>query len=264
MPSIALTPVASGQWRTTAGAEWSNPRGGLWGGWAIGVCVRVLEAEPEATGEPLSLTLTYAAALPAGDIEVRTRRVRQGRSIGVWEIELAVAGSGEIGVHAMMTMAVRPETPAFAFAEIPRAPAPEGIGATLSPISSQHPSQTLFDRRMVDPSRPRIPGDSCTLTWVRAREAPFDAAILGMLCDSSPPPMMSALKGITLSTTLSLTVYFHATAAELAEVGDDFVLVEYDGRVGGHGASDERSSYWRRDGKLLATSEQLAWYRATG
>jgi hypothetical protein len=37
--------------------------------------------------------------------------------------------------------------------------------------------------------------------------------------------------------------------------------VEYEGRVGGGGASDERSSYWSRSGKLLATSEQLAWYR---
>jgi acyl-CoA thioesterase len=64
-----------------------------------------------------------------------------------------------------------------------------------------------------------------------------------------------------MTTTLTLTVYLHATAAEVAEVGNDFVLVEYEGRVGGGGASDERSSYWTRDGKLLATSEQLAWYR---
>ena len=65
-----------------------------------------------------------------------------------------------------------------------------------------------------------------------------------------------------MTTTLSLTAYMHATAEELAEVGDDFILVECEGRVGGGGgASDERSSYWRRDGKLLATSEQLAWYR---
>jgi acyl-CoA thioesterase len=64
-----------------------------------------------------------------------------------------------------------------------------------------------------------------------------------------------------MTTTLSLTVYLHATAEEIAEVGDDFILVECEGRVGGNGASDERSSYWRRDGKLLATSEQLAWYR---
>jgi acyl-CoA thioesterase len=63
------------------------------------------------------------------------------------------------------------------------------------------------------------------------------------------------------TTTLSLTVYLHATDEEVAEVGNDFILVEYEGRVGGGGASDERSSYWRRDGKLLATSEQLVWYR---
>ena len=44
-------------------------------------------------------------------------------------------------------------------------------------------------------------------------------------------------------------------------MGDDYILVECEGRVGGGGASDERSSYWTRDGKLLATSEQLAWYR---
>ena len=37
--------------------------------------------------------------------------------------------------------------------------------------------------------------------------------------------------------------------------------MECEGRVGSMGASDERSSYWSRSGKLLATSEQLAWYR---
>jgi acyl-CoA thioesterase len=72
---------------------------------------------------------------------------------------------------------------------------------------------------------------------------------------------MYALGPTIRTTTLSLTAYLHATAEELAEVGDDYILVECEGRVGGGGASDERSSYWSRAGKLLATSEQLAWYR---
>ena len=63
------------------------------------------------------------------------------------------------------------------------------------------------------------------------------------------------------TTTLSLTAYLHASAEELAALADDFILIECEGRVGGGGASDERSSYWSRDGRLLATSEQLAWYR---
>ena len=44
--SIALTAAAPGRWRTIAGPEWGNPGGGLWGGYAIGLAVRVLEAEP--------------------------------------------------------------------------------------------------------------------------------------------------------------------------------------------------------------------------
>jgi hypothetical protein len=58
-----------------------------------------------------------------------------------------------------------------------------------------------------------------------------------------------------------LTAYLHATERDLAEIGEDFILIECDGQVGNDGASDERSNYWSRDRRLLATSTQLAWYR---
>src|SRR5271154_729698 len=105
--SNALAPVAPGRWTTVAGKEWSNPGGGLWGGYAIGLAIRVLEAEPEAAGEALSLTLTYASGLPAGDLDIRTRRLRQGGSVGVWEVEMLPAGSNEVGGHAGGTPAPR-------------------------------------------------------------------------------------------------------------------------------------------------------------
>src|SRR6186997_483712 len=92
-PLMQLTAVAPGRWTTVAGQEWRNPGGGLWGGFAIGLCIRVMEAEPDAVGEALSLTLTYASGLPAGPLDIRTRRLRQGGSIGVWEVELHAPGS---------------------------------------------------------------------------------------------------------------------------------------------------------------------------
>src|SRR5216684_3151020 len=119
--SIPINPVAPGRWTTLAGPEWSNPGGGLWGGYVVGLCVRVLEAEPEAAGEALSLTLTYAAGLPAGELDIRTRRLRQGGSVGVWEVELLPAGSDQVGVHGVVTLARRPNTPDFAFAKMPAA-----------------------------------------------------------------------------------------------------------------------------------------------
>ena len=262
MDVMTLTAAGPRRWATTAGPEWCNPRGGLWGGYAIGLCLRVLDAEPDALGEPLSITLTYAAQLPEGEVDIRLRHIRQGKSIGVWEVQLHPAGSDEVSVHAMVTMAVRPETTPFAIATMPAAPGPEALSPAPPPFSATHPSATLFERRPVDP-RPIGPGGSPhTLTWVRPRGGTLDKAVLGMLADGTPPPMMSVVSGIRMSTTLTLTVYLHATAEDLAAIGDDFILVEYDGGAGGRGATDERSSYWRRDGKLLATSEQLAWYRA--
>lgn len=261
--SMTLAAAAAGRWTTHAGQEWRNPGGGLWGGYAIGLCVRVMEAEPEAIGEPLSLTLTYAAALPAGDLEIRTRRLRQGGSIGVWEVELCPAGTEQVGVHAIVTMARRPSTPEFSFASMPAAPVPESLPSPemMPPGASQHFGAQAFERRSAEGFPPRQSADSRSLVWVRSRRGPWDKALLGMVTDNSAPRAFYALGPNVSTTTLSLTVYLHATAEEIAEIGDDYLLIECEGRVGGGGASDERSSYWRRDGKLLATSEQLAWYR---
>jgi acyl-coenzyme A thioesterase PaaI-like protein len=258
---IALTPLAPGRWSTIAGPEWSNPGGGLWGGYAIGLCVRVLEAEPDAVGEALSLTLTYAAGLPAGELEVRTRRIRQGGSVGVWEVELRPMGSEQVGVHGIVTMARRPRTPAFAFAAMPDAPDPASLPSPDVPGASQHYGAAAFERRTLEGFPPTPGPSSRSLAWVRSRRGPMDKAVLGMVTDNSAPRAMYALGQTINTTTLTLTAYLHATAEELAEVGDDFILVECEGRVGGGGASDERSSYWSRSGRLLATSEQLAWYR---
>ena len=261
MTDILLASAAPGRWTTIAGPEWSNPGGGLWGGYAIGLAIRVLESEPDAVGEALSLTLTYAAALPSGPLDIRTHRLRQGGSIGVWEVEILPGGSDQVGVHAIVTMARRPDTPAFAFAAMPQAPEPHALPELAIGEASQHYGASAFERRTLEGFPPAPSTSSRSLSWVRSRRGPMDKAMLGMVTDHSPPRAMYALGRAVNTTTLSLTVYLHATAQEIAEVGEDFILVECEGRVGSRGASDERSSYWSRGGRLLATSEQLAWYR---
>ena len=261
MSTISLTAVAPARWTTFAGPEWSNPGGGLWGGYAIGLCIKVIQAESEAVGEALSLTLTYAAALPSGALDVHTRRIRQGASVGVWEVEIRPEGSDQIGVHAIVIMARRPKTPPFAFARMPDAPDPYSLPKLEILNISQHYGSSAFERRTLEGFPPEPGASSRSLAWVRSLRGPMDKTMLGMVTDHSPPRAMYALGRTVSTTTLSLTAYLHATEAELSEVGEDFILVECEGRVGNAGASDERSSYWSREGKLLATSEQLAWYR---
>lgn len=255
--------VAAGHWTTIAGTEWSNPGGELWGGYAIGACVRVLEHEPEARGEVLSLNLTYVAALTSGEIDVHTKQLRQGGSIGVWEILLRSKDTTQVAVHGVVTLARRPNTKPFSFAQMPNAPDPDTLPALEMPGVMDRYGAQAFERRIVD-GFPPVPGGSArSLAWVRPRSGRIDKALLAMVTDNSPPRVMYALGQNVWSTTLSLTTYLHATEQDLTQIGDDFILIECDGQVGNDGASDERSNYWSRDGRLLATSTQLAWYRDT-
>jgi len=258
---FSFTPAGAGRWTTQAGVEWRNPNGPLWGGYPIGLCMSVLEAEPEAVGEPVAITLTYAAALTPGEIDIRTRRLRQGGSIGVWEVELRPAGAEQPSVHAMATLARRPDTPPFAFAKMPQAPEPETLPQPQSPGGALHFGAQAFERRTAEAFPIRPSDNARSVAWVRPRRGTWSKPLLGMQTDNSPPRAFYAFGHGVMTTTISLTVYLHGTREEVAAAGDDYLLVEYEGRVGGGGTSDERSSYWRRDGKLLATSEQLVWYR---
>ena len=58
-----------------------------------------------------------------------------------------------------------------------------------------------------------------------------------------------------------MSVYFHATPAELEAVGGDFILGEAKGRRFESGFFDQHGALWSRDGVLLATTEQLCWFK---
>ena len=58
-----------------------------------------------------------------------------------------------------------------------------------------------------------------------------------------------------------MSIWFHATDAELADVGDDHLLSEAFGTRGAQGLSEEDLRLWSRHGALLASSVQLCRYR---
>src|SRR5204862_2271296 len=113
--------------------------------------------------------------------------------------------------------------------------------AWVLPGAGTHYGAVALERRTLEGFPPKPGGDSRSLAWVRSRRSPLDKALLGMITDNSPPRAFYALGPTVMTTTLTLTVYLHATAAEIAEVGNDFVLVGYGGLGGGAGASETSS-----------------------
>jgi hypothetical protein len=61
--------------------------------------------------------------------------------------------------------------------------------------------------------------------------------------------------------TISLTVYFHASAAQLQDTGTGFLLGQAQAQAFRNGFFDQRSQLWNEAGVLLVTTHQIVYYK---
>jgi hypothetical protein len=61
--------------------------------------------------------------------------------------------------------------------------------------------------------------------------------------------------------TVSITTYFHADAAQLAEVGCGHLLGRAAGQQFRNGFFDQAAQLWSQTGALLATSNQIVYFK---
>jgi acyl-CoA thioesterase len=119
------------------------------------------------------------------------------------------------------------------------------------------------------PVRGRIPtqwdgsGDhSETELWLRdAQPRPLDFAALASMSDLFFPRVwLRRAKRVPIGT-VSITTYFHADAAQLAEVGTGYLLGRATGQQFYDGYFDQAAQLWSESGHLLATSNQIVYYK---
>ena len=61
--------------------------------------------------------------------------------------------------------------------------------------------------------------------------------------------------------TVSMTVYFHADASELARSGSGYLLGQASAQTFHNGFFDQSAQLWSEAGALLATSQQIVYYK---
>jgi acyl-CoA thioesterase len=144
---------------------------------------------------------------------------------------------------------------------MPEVPAPESDIEITNPPSRfglQSPVRWALGKRGVGSHL----GKSHSALWVREVSGrKIDAVQIAYLCDNSPPRAHYVGAGALSSATVIYSIYFVATADELAEVGDDYTLMDVIGTRAANETVGSRVNLWSRAGVLLATSEQLCWYR---
>jgi acyl-CoA thioesterase len=232
---------------------------GMFGGWTAAILVRAVMADPECAGVPSAITVNYVGTVePGTDVVVRAHVVGASRSVQHWRVELLTAIGERLCAHALLVVTSRRETDGFTQAETPVAADPD----TLPAFHPPGPDGKQIMHRTVSGYPPFGRGDTRSLAWVRELSGrAVDVAQVAFLADSYAPRILFVSEGLRMSATMTLSVYFVGAARELDAVGDDYLLTEAVGTRGSDATFGQRAQLWSAAGALIATTEQLCWYR---
>ena len=104
--------------------------------------------------------------------------------------------------------------------------------------------------------------DSLTQLWLRDDPPrPLDFLSLTALADAFFPRIWRRRARMTPIGTVSMTVYFHASAAELAATGEGYLLGQARAQSFFNGYFDQSAELWNEAGHLLATTHQIVYYK---
>ncbi len=254
--SLALRPDGEGRWLAHADPDHQSITG-MFGGWTAGVLLGATVQAADGGATPSALTVNFLAAVPPGhDVLVTTEHIGGGRSIGHWRAEVRSTDGEDVLATALASLTSRRPSEPHLQATMPEAPDPAGLERIYAPS----PQGLHSDIRAV--SGEYNSGDSRSRGWVRdVSGQPLDHLLLAYFADQYAPRSFFWGEGFRPSATISRSVYFHATAAVIAAVGDDYILNEATGTRAEESTSGQQARLWSREGVLLATTEQLCWYR---
>ena len=91
---------------------------------------------------------------------------------------------------------------------------------------------------------------------------PLDFASLAALSDVFFPRIWRRRATRVPAGTVSMTVYFHASAAQLRQTGTGYLLGQARAQAFRHGFFDQTAQLWNEAGQLLATTHQVVDYKA--
>ncbi|WP_082695655.1 thioesterase family protein [Mycobacterium sp. IS-1742] len=261
--AVALEPADEpGRWRGHTRADWANMVGPF-GGMTAAVLLRAVEMQQDRIGEPLSLTVNFAAPVADGSFDVGVRCIRTNRTNQHWLIELWQ--DGVVTTNATAVFGSRRDTWSDTEQTMPTVPEPDGVAESGLPDMIVWARN--YEMRYVDGG---VPGagagtapSSMTTLWARDRRGRgLDFASLAAMSDIFYPRVFLRRGAVSPAGTITLTTYFHADSEALDAVGGDYVLASARANRFARGYFDQSAELWSRTGELLVTTHQLVYFKA--
>lgn len=260
--AIALQAQADGSFEGHTSPAYANmvgPFGGITAAQALNAVLQ----HPQRLGEPVALTVNFCAALADGPFAVTARPARTNRSTQHWTVE--VRQGDEVVLTATAFTALRRDTLAATEQRMPQVPRPADL--PVPDARGRVEWINRYDMRFVEGGFPAKwdgsdQGASRTRLWVRDNPPrPLDFAALAALADIFFPRVWLRRSTFVPIGTVTMTVYFHADAAQLAATGTGYLLGQAQGQGFRKGYFDHSAQLWNEAGELLATTHQVVYYK---
>ena len=256
-----------GQYQGQASQDYWNMVG-PYGGVTAAALVQAMQQHTQCLGDPVSLTVNYAAAVGAGAFVIDANPVRTNRSTQHWMLTVKQAdeqGQLQVVTTATAVTALRRQTWSTSDAPMPRVP-PSAEAMRVPPLVDAVEWLNRYEMRFVDGILPMTEDgaehDSRSLLWVRDNPPrPLDFVALAAVSDVFFPRIWLRRAKHAPAGTVSITVYFHAGREELAAAGDGLLLAQARGQEFRNGFFDQSAQLWSESGVMLATSHQIVYYK---
>jgi acyl-CoA thioesterase len=259
--AIQLRAQADGSWLGHTSPAYANFVGPF-GGVTTGQILNAVLLHPQKLGDPISLTVNFCAPVADGPFVVLARPARSNRSTQHWVME--IQQGGQVVMTATAVTALRRDTWGIDDEPMPVCPAP-----LETPIPKVLPPMEFFKRYEIRGIAGGLPavwdgsGDnSLTQLWARDQPPrPLDYASLSALADIFFPRVFVRRRKHVPVGTVSMTVYFHADAAQLAQTGTGYLLAQARAQAFRGGFFDQTGQLWNEEGVLLVTTHQIVYFK---
>ena len=238
---------------------------GPFGGATAATILRALLEHPERAGDPLSMTVNYCALIAEGAFDLDVRLVKANRSSQHWCVELSQGGA-DVATLATAVFAERRPSWSHQAAQFPESSAFEAI-APYTKITAPWVKQ--YDFRFIEGSldfpgaSKATPASAYSKLWIGDRKPRrIDMLSLMSMSDAFFGRIFHAKREMMPFGTVSLTTYFHTDADDLANEEITRVLAVADAKIFHKSYGDQSGELWSPSGRLLATTSQIAYFKA--
>jgi len=241
---------------------------GPFGGITAAAALNAVLQHPQCLGEPIALTVNFAGAMQAGAYVAQARPARTNRSTQHWIVELLqadAAGTLQATTTATVVTAVRRSTFGGGDQPAPAVPAPASLPRAKPPAGAEWLQR--YDMRLVHGAVPlqwdgQENADTTSRLWMRD-DIPraLDFCSLAAMADVFFPRIWLRRATRVPVGTVSMTVYFHADAAELADTGTGYLLGEARAMAFRNGFFDQTGALWNEAGLLLCSTHQTVYFK---